>query len=271
MTTETLTPKGKNALDEFTGREAAIAELREKYKGLTLAKDGEEALRKARKELVSMRGQLKSRKETLNEDALAWQRKVNAEWKRMTAVVEEIENPIDRQIKEFEASEQRRLEAKAEAARQERIAADKAKLEVEMAERRKAQEDEQARLAEQAKQLEAQRKEMESQQAELAQAKADEAERSAKAKRAKEAAEAVERHRVLRQRLEEERKERLAATAPVREKLSKFAASLFKYKRPILGGDEKAEKVLCWAESIMQKMKDIIESWDGGDFTPPSI
>lgn len=95
--------------------EAVISEWREEFAGLTAdTKEGYEQVRKAIRLCVSKRSEIETARETLNKEALAWQRKVNAEAKRITALVVEIEEPLKAKKKAVD-DEAARVKAELEA------------------------------------------------------------------------------------------------------------------------------------------------------------
>ena len=107
------------AVVRFTRTEAALADLREKYKDaiydLTTTR-GDTAARQARKELVSLRTGLERRRKELKAPATEFARKIDAEAARITAAIVALETPIDAQIR---ADEQRREEERLERIRSE--------------------------------------------------------------------------------------------------------------------------------------------------------
>ena len=107
---------------EYTKTEAALADLRARYKGvafdLTTTRGDKEA-RAARLELVTLRTSLEKRRKTFKAPAIAFGKKIDAEAERITAEIEALEKPIDEQIRADEARREAEKEAKrqAEAAR----------------------------------------------------------------------------------------------------------------------------------------------------------
>lgn len=72
-----------------------LAGMASQYAGLTAdTKEGYEEVRKAIGVCVKTRTGIESKRKELNEDALKWQRSVNAEAKRLTGLVEVIEEPL---------------------------------------------------------------------------------------------------------------------------------------------------------------------------------
>lgn len=107
---------------EYTKTEAALADLRARYKGvafdLTTTRGDKEA-RAARLELVTLRTSLERRRKTFKAPAIEFGKKIDAEAQRITAEIEALEKPIDDQIRADEARREAEKEAKrqAEAAR----------------------------------------------------------------------------------------------------------------------------------------------------------
>jgi chromosome segregation ATPase len=256
--------------------EAALALVREKCATLTCdTPAGYEEVRVAIGNLRTTRTKIEKRRVELKADALAYGRLVDTEAKRVTALVTEIESPlqakkdaIDNEAARLKAEEDaaklkaiqdeidannaaKEAEAKAiRDAEEARIAAERAALAVERAameaERAKAEaarKAEQDRIdAEQRQVAEAQRVEREALEAtrrEIEQAlqAADRAEfeRQAKMQAEKDAAERVERERVEKLRRDAE----LAAMLPDLEKVKAFAAEI----RALAAPQVKSKKV----------------------------
>lgn len=93
----------QQALQQFTTTitDTAIAELSRQYSGLTINgiddKDGYTIVRNARLDVKSRRIEVDKKRKELNEHALAHQRAVNAEAKRITALLENIEDTLYKQ------------------------------------------------------------------------------------------------------------------------------------------------------------------------------
>ena len=81
------------ALAEFDEPKQAIAMVKS-YSTLTLADDGIGKVEQAHKQVKRLRINIDSRRKSLNEGALTYQRTVNAEAKRLTAEIEPIENAL---------------------------------------------------------------------------------------------------------------------------------------------------------------------------------
>jgi chromosome segregation ATPase len=279
-TTELAPFTAATGIVDYGIAEQTIADLKSRYGGLTIKSQSDyEMVRLAIADVRSIRtGVEKSRKE-LKADALEYGRKVDAEAKRVTALLEAIELPLlteksrvdreraaERDRKEAEARE--RLEAEqAEARRveEERLAAEKAKREAEMlAEREK--------LAAERRELEAARQELaKAQQAEIDRAAAERSAEEARleTERAKLAAERAEFDRLEAERIarlqaeraeiERQERERLEAIeraeaeakaaadrkrlAPDREKLREFASALESLPYPDVVNPEAKELV----------------------------
>lgn len=88
--------------------ETAIAELREQYMGLAIAgpddRKGYLAVSEARKDVKARRVKVEHARKALNEDALTYQRTVNAEAKRITAMLEPIETYLEQQEDGYKAA-----------------------------------------------------------------------------------------------------------------------------------------------------------------------
>lgn len=111
-------------LVRYSATEASLAKLREIYKGATFdlrTTAGNDAAREARKNLVTLRTSLESRRKQFKAPALAFGRLIDTEAERITTEILALEEPIDQQIK---ADEKRRAEEKAarEKAEAERVA-----------------------------------------------------------------------------------------------------------------------------------------------------
>jgi hypothetical protein len=84
------------ALAEFDEPKQAIAMVKS-YGTLTLADDGFRKVEQAHKQVKRLRIDIDSRRKSLNEGALTYQRTVNAEAKRLTAEIEPIETALSSQ------------------------------------------------------------------------------------------------------------------------------------------------------------------------------
>jgi hypothetical protein len=86
------------ALAEFDEPKQAIAMVKS-YGTLTLADDGIGKVEQAHKQVKRLRIDIDSRRKSLNEGALTYQRTINAEAKRLTEEIEPIENALSGQRK----------------------------------------------------------------------------------------------------------------------------------------------------------------------------
>lgn len=126
MTTETTT----TAVAEYSPIEAGLADLRTRYADVawdlrTVA--GNDAARKARKEIVTLRTTLEDRRKAIKAPLLARAKLIDDEAKRITGELLEIERPIDEQIKADEARREAERQAKVEAEKR-RVAAIRAQI-----------------------------------------------------------------------------------------------------------------------------------------------
>lgn len=215
---------------EYSVSDAAIEKLRERYSGLTIADSHDyEKVRTAIADVRDIRVQVEKTRVELKADALAYGRKVDAEAKRITNLLLEIEEPLKlekakvddekaRIKREKEEAEQRRIEAELQAKREAEEAAAKAERE-RIAAEQKAESD---RLAKERAELEKERAAAEEERRK-AQAVIDEQNRIAQAKLDEEAAKLkAERERLAREQFELEAKER--AEADARAKVEREAA-----------------------------------------------
>lgn len=101
----------KNALKEFNVTDTAIAELKNKYSELKISgledKQGYAVVRAARLDIKTRRIEVDKKRKELNEVAINHQRQVNAEAKRITALLEPLEDYLTTQEKEFEDEKER--------------------------------------------------------------------------------------------------------------------------------------------------------------------
>jgi hypothetical protein len=112
------------AIVRFTRTEAALAELRARFKDAAFdltTTAGDTAARQARRELVSLRTGLDKRRKELKLPAVEFGRKIDSEASRLTTEIVALEEPIDQQIKadEQRREEQRLARIRAEEERQE--------------------------------------------------------------------------------------------------------------------------------------------------------
>lgn len=101
----------ETALAHFREPEAAIASVQE-YGTFTVAVDGIGKVSEARKQVKRLRIDIEKRRKELNEGALTYQRTVNAEAKRLTALVEPIESKLSAEEDNYEEQKRREREAK---------------------------------------------------------------------------------------------------------------------------------------------------------------
>lgn len=113
----------ENELKKFNVTDSAIAELTEKYMPLAVNgiddKEGLKAVNAARKIVKTYRIDVDKRRKELNADALEYQRRINGEAKRITALLEPIETHLESQEKKVDDEIERikREKEEAEAAR----------------------------------------------------------------------------------------------------------------------------------------------------------
>lgn len=270
-------------LVDYRIQDAAIAEMRERLSGLSAdTRDGYEQVRQGIGEIRTLRVAVEKRRVELKADALEYGRRVDAEAKRITAMLVEIEEPLklekkridderERKVREAEEAERRRVEAELaaqRAAEEARLKAGREAEEARLRVEREAEEErlkaERARIDEERKRLEAERKEAERKAAEAA-AEAERQRQELEAERrrlAKEQAEAnrreqerleaerqkIERERaeVERQRREAEEREALRVAAELQAKLEAEQAEKRRQLRP------DAVKVRDWAAGISE-------------------
>lgn len=138
--------------------EEQIAAFRAQYAALTAdTPEGYEAVRLAIANCRDTRGAVERRRVELKADALAWGRKVDTEAKRITALLEAIEEPLKAK-KSVVDTEKARIKAEADAAKLRALQAEiDAKNEAREREQRAAREAEEARLADERARLAAER------------------------------------------------------------------------------------------------------------------
>lgn len=117
-----------NELKKFNLTDAAIDDLKSKYMPLTINgivdKEGYKVVNEARKVVKKYRIDIDKRRKELNADALEYQRRINGEARRITALLEPIENHLALEEKKIDDEKERIRREKeiAEAARiQDRI------------------------------------------------------------------------------------------------------------------------------------------------------
>jgi hypothetical protein len=172
------------SITEYSPTEAALADLAERYKGVSFdieTREGMQAAIAGRAELRGYRVALEKKRKEIKAPALERCQLIDAEARRITIALEALEDPIDVQIKTEEArKENERLAA---------VRAEEARI---AEEQRKIKEAEEARL-------QAEREEIAKRQAELDRAEA------ARVAAERESARVIEeQQRAARQRIEEE-------------------------------------------------------------------
>lgn len=226
---------------EYSVSDAAIEKLRERYTGLTIATTADyERVRVGIGEIRDIRVQVEKTRVELKADALAYGRKVDAEAKRITALLLEIEEPLklEKQKVDYEKARVKREKEEAERRRIEEELRIKREAEEAEAARLKAEQDERDRIereriaAEQKAEADRLAKERAALEAEKAKAEEerrkqqaiiDEQNRVMQAKLDEEAAALkAEKERLQREQFEREAKER--AEREAREKLEREAA-----------------------------------------------
>jgi hypothetical protein len=251
---------------------------------------------KALTKCASIRTSIEKRRKELKADSLEYGRRVDSVAKQLTSIVEEIESPIRaaRQLVDDEAARIKReaeeavraaaeaearaireaeealvraeQEAAAEALRieREKLAAERAEMERQMAEVAAARRAEEARAAE-ARRVEeerarVEREKLEAERMAIAQAKAiEEAKAAERARVEREHSEMVERRRQeAEQRAAEERRQ--AALAPDREKLAGYAARLRDVRIPDVS-DSRANEALAQAVRTVDAVAGRLENW----------
>ncbi len=110
------------AIVAYSRTEAALASLREKYKGIRYdltTTAGDKAARAGRLELKTLRTDLEAKRKELKAPALDFGRKIDSEAARLTSEIQALEDPIDAQIRadEKRREDERRAREEAEAAR----------------------------------------------------------------------------------------------------------------------------------------------------------
>ena len=92
---------------KYSITDSAIAELKQNYTGLTIAKDGLKAVHDARIVVKSKRVEVEKTRKSLKAESLEYGRMVDAEAKRITTELESVESPLEAE----ELAEERRLQA----------------------------------------------------------------------------------------------------------------------------------------------------------------
>jgi hypothetical protein len=109
MSTE-LTTFISETLTKFQPDQEAVAALSH-LDGITLAENGYDAVKAARKDCTKIRTAIDKRRKELNEGALAYQRAINAEAKRLTELVQPIEGRLRAEEETHEEAERKTQEA----------------------------------------------------------------------------------------------------------------------------------------------------------------
>ena len=105
---------------EYNVSNAAIAELKSKYGGLTAdTPQGYEDVKTALKEVSGYRIAVENKRKELKADALEYGRKVDAEAKRIQALIAEVEEPLKLEKKKVDDEKDRIAREKVEAERRE--------------------------------------------------------------------------------------------------------------------------------------------------------
>ena len=221
----------------YSPTDAEIAKMQERYAGYValdaLTSEGYEAIRQGLAELRGLRSAIEKRRVELKEDSLKWGRAVDAEAKRITALLTQIETPLKLQKQEADSFEEKRRRLREETIRLAREREERQKREAEEAElakqhaelerQRQELEEKQRAQREEQERLEAQRKEQErvAKEQREAQEAEERAEREAEETRARAEHEAEEaKQRAQRKAEQEMERQRLeAALRPDVEKV----------------------------------------------------
>lgn len=116
------------AVIDYNVTDAALAELKKEYTGLTVASNKERAVvQSGITELTSLRTSVEKKRKELKADALEFGRKVDGEAKRITGLIEAIEQPL-KDAKQAYDDEQERIKAELAAKEQARIDAIMARI-----------------------------------------------------------------------------------------------------------------------------------------------
>ena len=269
------------ALATFSPTDAGIAALGLKAKGIQIAGIEDRAsydeCHAVRMEVKGVRVQVEKTRKELKADALKYGRAVDAEAKRITGALLEIEEPLHDQQKRVDAEIAAIKNAAAIAEREAAEAAERARLEAEAAERAA----EAAKLAEERKALEAERAaaqaerdKLDAERRELEQAKAVEAakaqaiadererverERSAAAIQAAKEAEAAARRGTEAAEL----KAKQDAARPDAEKVRAYAQALRMVELPGIN-DDLLDQIEEPFTHCQRQLRTIADSLDGG-------
>lgn len=223
----------------YSVSDAQIAKLRADYQGLTIEAQGYDTVRIAIGEVRDLRVGVERRRGELKANALAYGRMVDAEAKRITGLLAEIEDPLKAQKDAVDAEKARIKQEAIDAKQREMDAQLRAEREAEEARLRAIRELEEARLADARDRLAFERRELDearrvAEAADAERRRQDQAERAAEDVRLRAEREALEterrkvqqeRERAEREEFERQAKiraEREAAERLERERLAKL-------------------------------------------------
>lgn len=261
------------ALTKFTPTDTAIAAMRDEYMPLSIRdvndSEGFKAVHSARMVVKNHRVQVEKVRKELKADALEYGRRVDAEAKRITAMLEPIEGHLAQQEDAYEAEKERirnaerlRLEAEQRAKEEAEAARVKAEQEAEAAKIKALQEAENARLkaeadrlAEQQRKIDEERRVIEAEKKRLADIEAERLREIETQRREKEAAERAKietEQRIAREAeaaktkaaAEEAARIKAEALRPDREKLLAVAAAVNAIDIPEVSADALAARLL---------------------------
>jgi chromosome segregation ATPase len=176
MATDILYDDPATALRRFVPYDTAIATMHDQYMGLTCNGiadvKGFQAVHQARMVVKGKRVEVEKVRKELKADALEYGRKVDAEAKRITALLEPIETHLLQQEEAVEAERERiretarlKAEAEARAIEEERLAKEQAEREAEEELRRVQREAEEAAIRAEREKIEADRRALEAERA----------------------------------------------------------------------------------------------------------
>lgn len=277
-------PESTGLVISYDVTETAIAELRDRFTGLTFDTPANyEEGRKAIGVLRDLRGRVEKRRQDLKRDSLEFGRKVDAAAKTLRSMIEAIEDPLqkakdavdeaERQRKiEEEKAELLALDAKLKAEREaaeEKAKADREAEAARLAEERRKLDEEKARLAAETaareaeqraerERLDAQRREVEEQQRQVR-------EREQAAAREREAAEARERAEREAREAEERAKAaaaRAAELAPDIDKVKTFGADIRSLVAQAPKLDAPCSSAVGWAVENLLKIAAALDEYE---------
>lgn len=279
---------------KYSPSDAAIAEAREKFGGLTCETPAK--YKETTEAIAVLRGwrvAVEKKRVALKADALAWGRKVDGEARRITGLIEEIETPLKARKQEVDDAKERAKREAEEAARlaeENRIKAERvaeeARLQAirdELAAKQAAIDAQQAKIDEANREAEAklkaeaerQREEAERKAAKIAAEQKIEADRLEKQRQelaakeaaieaARKAAEAAEAARLLKERLEKEAIEKAAAKAEADRQLAekrRLAAEAEAARLEAMKPD--VEKLHAFAKAIESLAPPVLKTDEG--------